>query len=142
MSLIARECLPKRHLTGEASWPHAASHSDRPSAMLSFSTAKSSCRHFSTEFLRNLDHAHEKGEEMKQQSKGNFLDFVEEASKPKSALGAKFIDLMENPGTTLEQLMVFFENNHYKDVTLGDCRKLMTAKDQGILPWHPDAKKY
>lgn len=78
------------------------------------------------------------GEEM---SKGNFLDFVEEASGPNASLRKDFHDALYTPGATAEGLMKFFHDRDYYDVSLDDCRKMLSVPKQGSLDWDIE-KKY
>ncbi len=97
-----------------------------------------------------MDCATEKGEEMKNKSKGNFFDFIQTCTKDQD-LTKKFLDLYYTKDITPEDLLKFFEDEQYDGVSLEDCEKLLEFLNMGKnpktskLPWdfyHRPDKKY
>ncbi|MFH0825789.1 MAG: hypothetical protein V2B18_23790, partial [Pseudomonadota bacterium] len=70
-----------------------------------------------------------KGDEM---SKGNFLDFAEEIARDKSQRD-EFFERLYKPGVTQEQLLTFFKDKEYTDVSLDDCNKMLTTAAAGDI---------
>lgn len=71
---------------------------------------------------------------MTAESKGNFLDFLEEISKPTSTIRDEFINELYRSGVTAEDLLGLFHKLGYDGVSLDDCAKLLVVASQGPLP--------
>ena len=78
---------------------------------------------------------------MAETSKGNFVDFIEEISDPKSPVRDEFLKELYREGVTAEELLAFFHRLGYDGVSLEDCGKLLVVASQGPLPCDFD-KKY
>jgi len=77
-----------------------------------------------TKFLRWVNYATQKGgEEMKPKSKGNFRNFVEEASENK-ALQKKFLGNLKKLQKP-EDLLKLFHSWHYYGVSHDDCNTIL-----------------
>jgi hypothetical protein len=79
----------------------------------------------STKLLRRVDYATGKGEEMEHKSKGNFMDFIEEASGKSSQIREQFIAQLYKEDQTAEGLLKFFYDSGYDGVSLEDCGKML-----------------
>jgi hypothetical protein len=78
---------------------------------------------------------------MKKQSKGNFFNFVEDASKKNSPLPKEMLAVVKQKGMTSEKLLKHFHGRGYDGVSLRDCRRILTIlKDpsqlQKLEEWH------
>lgn len=65
-------------------------------------------------------------------SKGNFLDFIEEAST-NIPFAQAFKDVINAPNVTAQDLLNFFNTNRYHGVNLEDCTKLLKTVASGPL---------
>jgi hypothetical protein len=83
--------------------------------------------------LQRVSNTTEKGAEMAD-SKGNFMDFIEEASEPSSPLRQQFLDELYKAGVTADDLLKLFHGWNYNGVSLEDCGKLLTLASRGPLP--------
>lgn len=78
---------------------------------------------------------------MKKQSKGNFFNFVEDASKTNSPLRKQILNVVKQKGMTSEKLLKHFQDKGYDGVSLRDCRRILSIlKDpsqlQKLEDWH------
>jgi hypothetical protein len=66
------------------------------------------------------------GEDManKKESKGNFFNFVEDATKSKQ-LQKEMLDVAKQIGLTGEKLLTEFHNRGYDGVSLRDCNRIL-----------------
>jgi hypothetical protein len=74
------------------------------------------------------------GEEMKRKSKGNFFNFIEDASKKNSPMWKQTLNVLKRKGLTSEQLLKLFQDRGYDGVSLRDCRRILNIiKDPSQL---------
>jgi hypothetical protein len=66
-------------------------------------------------------------------SKGNFMDYIEKASKD-AELRDDLLTEAYKPGETPERLLTFFTNKGYYGVSYEDCQKLINIVKAGELP--------
>lgn len=66
-------------------------------------------------------------------SKGNFLDFIEDAAKSKPLVDELLAEAYK-PDETAQELLNFLYAKGYYGVTLADCFKLLNAVQVGPLP--------
>lgn len=84
--------------------------------------------------MRKVEYFTEKGgEAMEKKSKGNFVDFINDASKAKSPLAKEFFDVVNEQGVTANDLKKFFEKKGYFDVSLDDCKKLLSLPKDTVI---------
>jgi len=67
-------------------------------------------------------------------SKGNFIDFIADASEYESPLRKQFLDELYKTDATAEKVLNLLHSMQYDGVSLDDCRKLLIFKDRGPLP--------
>ena len=67
-------------------------------------------------------------------SKGNFLDYIEDASKSNQLVQSLIDELYNDPNATAQSIYGFFHANGYYGVSLEDCAKLMNVVKAGALP--------
>lgn len=71
-------------------------------------------------------------------SKGDFLNFIADASEDESELRKQFIDELYKDDTTAESILKVLHGMEYDGVSLDDCRKLMIFRSRGPLPCDPN----
>jgi len=75
------------------------------------------------------------------ESKGNFFNFVEDASKKNSPLKEKMLAVVKRKGMTSEKLLKDFHARGYDGVSLRDCRRILSILEnpsqlQKLEDWH------
>lgn len=71
---------------------------------------------------------------MKGKSKGNFFNFIEDASKKNAAMREQLLNVLKRKGLTSEELLKLFHDRGYDGVCLRDCHRILNIiKDPSIL---------
>lgn len=83
---------------------------------------------------------------MGQESKGDFFNFIEATNKKggESLRNAITKELCK-ADVSAEKIQAFFHTQHYDDISLDDCAKIVTIVKGGRRPWTPweeDPQKY
>ncbi len=68
------------------------------------------------------------------ESGNNFIDFIL-AAQLDAQLATQFVDI-----DTMEELVEFFDDKGFKNITIEDCEKLILAKEG--MPQDPDPGRY
>ena len=61
----------------------------------------------------------------KKQSKGNFFNFGEEASKKNSKVRKEMLAVVKNKNLNADKLLQEFQKRGYDGVSLRDCRRML-----------------
>jgi hypothetical protein len=61
----------------------------------------------------------------KKQSKGNFFNFIEDASKKNSKVRKEMLTVVKKKGLNADKLLQEFQKRGYDGVSLRDCRRMM-----------------